>query len=217
MPETELTTDKAIQLLFWAYFLSQGDPYGQNKPLHYVHKIRPDWRLTDGMKTKLIESTQSAVIKLESLGRHKMPEHKLPGIRDEATYNVRDMDEILQGIYYPLTPRESVVDDMIVDMIYQDHKHIIVKGERPRKPTGLLAHELFDDPNLSHFCHFVLRGNELKVPEYNQMFQEMRDVLPRRLFGFYLDGRITRSMVEKIVIHHNRTHPGQEVELPQVH
>jgi hypothetical protein len=181
-----LTLGIALQVMVMGFFLSQGDPHLQHCLYRYLHAICPDWRVSEEMKIALQRQIQP-VRTISEQGMHTTAYDPQDIINNlEAETNA--MQLIFNGPGLLHSALGPLIGEIITGIVVRDYKYLVEDGARPRGEEHhlhhLLQHTAFynpmKDPYLSHFCYFGVLGKGTGMPEFNQMFDEIRQHITGR-------------------------------------
>jgi hypothetical protein len=175
-----LTLGIALQVMVMGFFLSQGDPYLQHCLYRYLHAVCPDWRVSEEMKIALQRQIQP-VRKITEQGMHTTAYDPQDIINNlEAETNA--MQLIFNGPGLLHSAIGPLIGEILTAIVARDYKYLVEDGARPKGEEHYLHHLLqytslynpMKDPYLSHFCYFGILGKGTGIPEFNQMFDEIR-------------------------------------------
>ncbi|MBP7832835.1 MAG: hypothetical protein KA035_03630 [Candidatus Levybacteria bacterium] len=214
----------AARLLFQTFKFSQGDQKLQTSLFAYIHALHPTWKFTQDDFNKTYTQSQSLVndyflaqtkrgIVLHDLG-HKKLNHEDMTTRMVATFSNQ---------FESKTPeKETVVKNIVKEMIHSDYGYIVERDGRDRSPEG-------DSPSydkyLSHLCFYGLEGNKTGFREFDVLFQEIKSEIlnPEKTSEWFTETIIDEEeneslslngMINSVVLKYNATHPGKSVKLP---
>jgi hypothetical protein len=180
---------------------SQGGGEENQKPLYeYLHELRPGWKISDVERAQIVEGANAYAnarfvkpgTTAESVKEDpKGPTHKSL-TQTDVHYGVKqEIDRMIQVInsddlshHAPDVVemfRKQTAQRIAINILNRDFHYLFTKrheGGRPR--SGNPRQERFD-PWLSHLRFYAGEGHGTGVPEFDQMFREVGDVVRRRL------------------------------------
>lgn len=221
-PTHDLSFNDADRLLKYSFFLSQGNPDLQSCLFLYLSHKHPDWRISPSIIEPLAESVFRMALGLSEKGQHTSLFSKQDTgpllqsedvLKDEAYEEANQMANVLSGdeLPYVWSPKKLLFE-ITRSMIDQDEQFL--QEVRPRKGTTVNGRLLtpLQDPYLSHFCFFILGKNSLGVPDYNQMFDDIRNLFASdssKLDELDKGERRIARLIDKYNLHH----PDDQVSL----
>ncbi|MEK7517457.1 MAG: hypothetical protein AAB583_02815 [Patescibacteria group bacterium] len=214
-----LTLEKAHYLAFWVFAMSQGDNALKRSVLEFVHFYHPDWKIGHDFKKELVAELNSSAPKYMQNSRRHIPLNS-----SRAQYTVPHLVELMAGIFNSEVTAYDI-NKLFIGTIEGDYRWIYEKGGRSGRDR--LTGDVYDDvspmadPFISFFCHYGIEGADTKVPEYNQMFQEVE-----RFGRDYSSGKIRlesidrgnetpfRTKFEVVLLEYAKTHPRRSASWP---
>jgi hypothetical protein len=178
-----LTHGVARQVMIASFLFSQGSDALQKNLLHYLHTIRPSWRVTPALRENLNQQLRPLQTLIQQ-GIHK--NIFLAGVdTDYVKSNVEDDVEGMQAIFNGEQAFEEdtlpLLGTIMAQMLERDYTYLVEFGNRPKAETFALHHLWQDTPSysplkdayLSHFCYFGILRKDTGIPEFNELFADI--------------------------------------------
>lgn len=196
-----LTVEHAANLLFFSFRFSQGDTDLQRLFFRYLHLINPDWRFQEGFEQNIFDILQERTKKFvlsnnetrdEKLKYHHPEDLTVQGVENILMLEIKEMGSIFgdrepneedsqaykRGWIDGMQKRskDEIVRLITQGVIERDYEFLVRKG-KGRERRGVNRATLSGDPWSSHLIDYGLRENTTKVPEYDQMFRDVKDYI----------------------------------------
>lgn len=212
------TLEIAKPILLNSFFLSQGKPSLQDNIFSYIHLIKPAWKVDPTTRNDLSKYITDVAIKMKDKGLHKHMGSNIAA-RAEAIRVFDVMDKIFAGQYREGnigTTHHDLMRLITTGMIDRDIYGFTNFGER-----GAMRYEHpeerrytpLTDKYLSQFCYFILGENNLNIPEFDNMFEDIREYIQAPEVMAYLKQKFPDKL-ERTVELYNLHHPDKQVSLP---
>lgn len=208
-----LTPQYASLILVHSYRHSQGAPPIQRLIFSYLHFIRPEWKISIGDKPKAIDLSKEMIFSFLYGKGNKRKERRVtlhenrPNIY--VTINdIRNQLDIMQTEFNNqenLEPenKKKLVEEIAKEITFRDLKFLERKNGRKRNPD---SKKPLMDPWLSHLVHFGLNGNSTRVPEFDEMYEDIRAFITRP------GAEISQALTDTLKIYGEK-HPGIKINL----
>ncbi len=191
--------EKISKLLFLSFRFSQGDNGVQRLIFRYLHKLHPDWRISDSSKDSIYNNLLEPVTKFVLPGKERSTilhtDKKSLSSPTKLTPEMigivlQQEIDILQEILADTKPGEGHAT--IIRLEWEMKYHLQPRVDLIDKVTGRIGEKDYDNlvdhsgrvrtnPNkdrwTSHLIDYALKGKATGVPEYDQMFAEIKDNL----------------------------------------
>ena len=217
-----LDAKRVHAIIFTSFFFSQGDNDMQGDMFRYIHRIRPEWHIDlHSLFPQLIEDKvfQEKIDRVALSNGKKHTTHLVGGKRIDAASSrnalveeIHSLRRILSGEREDTEYMNELLATLTWTIIEADHLNIVEKGGRTRDlnklngKNGTLSP--YDDPFHSHFCYYVLGENSTHIPEFDQMFLDIRNSFNSSLA--FLEPKNRKNLhekVSKLIEVYNEHHP----------
>ena len=200
-----LTLEKANDLGFWVFAVAQGNQTIIREALKFVHSRHPDWKISldfaNDIRTELEKSTGRFI-------NNATPHNHTPRL-NIVEYSSSQVTGLMREIF---NSEEKDYDDkrLFENTVRQNYKYLFIEGGRPGRPKNL--ENTYDntaelrDPFLSYLCRYVIEGVNTRVPEYDEMFQEIGELVSNPVSKRRWSDDF-KSMYKIVMLIYGRTHP----------
>lgn len=216
-----LSPGEASALLFGSFEYSQGDEDLQFDIYEYLHERFPELRIDEGT---MEAANQTALKRVSSF--------IIPKESSQVRMHIDDLDQDILDIGVPRQMQnlknalnglktyeelniEARLQKILEGMISRDSRFLY---GRPRSfnenRRNLSVYDASEspktDPYASYICDYVIRGVEVKIPEFQQMFADIREQLILSLRSDTMN-EAKRSALFEIVAQYDKKHKGRKV------
>ncbi len=220
-----LTPHHAARLIFFSYMVAQGSTDTefafQQSIFSYLHEQHPDWKISDEDKSTVFEETKKLVDSFHGAvapnadGSNSKTQHPQIDSKYDKYGDLQKNVDNMQATFNGEAQVKEPLRQILLYTILQDHTILVEKGGRKRSNPD--PNDPRRDPWLSFLVHYGLQGNSIGVPEYNQMFRDVRSYIEARgSIGktFHYLPQIG-TMYREVIDVHNQHHPNAQVKPEQ--
>jgi hypothetical protein len=212
----KLTPEYASLVFFNSFRHSQGIPIIQRDIFSYVHIIRPKWKISPEDKPKILEISQNMILSFlygeedkrkEGVILHDSYPPKNIAIV-EIINRLGDMEDKFNDKEKPTPEKKRELIQKISESITsQDLDFLNRENGRERNPD---SKKPLMDPWLSFIVHFGLNKNSTEVPEFDEMYRDIRAFITRP--GAEINQFWLNSFTETLNIYRKK-HRGVKINL----
>lgn len=184
-----LSAQRGANLLFFSFRFSQGYPYLHGEIFQYLHITHPGWRIANTLKKEVFTTVMGRIHNFVS---HSQPEEDAHQSQTRILHphtntnnitraielgkQLHKMQNVLNSDHF--RQKEDLVPSLTIDMIERDYLFLAQNKGRPRSDPD--ASKPSQDPWLSQVCYYGLEGNTTGIPEYDQMFSDIKTHIQTR-------------------------------------
>lgn len=223
LPDEETPSSSHLaNLFFFSFDHSQGIIAIQYRIFEYIHNIRPNWQITEGINADILEI---AAKRVERFLHHALKApfedttrpifHQSIGgidVPKEIEGRLREMRQCLNQPGDEPPTKLHIIENITGAIIAGEFNLLYMKeilhGKKGRERQNADPHKTKADPYFSYICHYALNRRKTGIPEYDQMYTDIREFL----FSDAEKSKDRMAELNKVVEIYNEKHPQTPVK-----
>lgn len=203
---------------YFSFEFSQGDPGLQAKIFRYLHTVRPDWKIAPEQVKELRKIIHDQIESRFFGGKGQVATHEVvtsPSVHSNINDEFATMESTFNGAVAHTKSTSGLIETIVIDILDRDLHFLNKSGGRPRKKEYRVGSKY--DPWMSQLNYYVISGNPAPTPEYQKMFNEIKEHLKAKIMNkeVIIDYDMTRDnltwggILSELAVIWEKKHPNE--------